>query len=398
MAGFLIVFDNMDSLHNCIEERSYATYITPPSKPTWSDPASQTLGDYATMRPGDNLYFFSERKIYGIWEIEPSGSSPFAFSQECQGALVPQDEKTYRKAGIFHSVKRDGASKNVIQPWRIRFKPSPLYFNDRIDMDEMLASRPEAFRSLRCIEGLTFIKLDDEENDAFKTLFYRRNEQTLAALPAPDTADHLENAQESETSTPYTYPIDMSLFVKRHASPDSGTFQRETYLETSLLLDLSTKGTSAFDLFGKWDYLSHQVHASPAKPIRYMNKMDVFGYHWIAGTSPRQKMISRYLVIELKKDKANAADVAQLMRYIDWVCSEYADGDYSMVEGCLVAHDFTKSAISEAEANCNRYSIRAKNQKSLVWESIPWNNMALVTYQIEADEVIYKQRWQKRQR
>jgi hypothetical protein len=42
--------------------------------------------------------------------------------------------------------------------------------------------------------------------------------------------------------------------------------------------------------FGKWDYLLHQVVASPFKPVDYMDKMDVFGYRFI----PSFSTISKY--------------------------------------------------------------------------------------------------------
>src|SRR4051812_44960519 len=86
--------------------------------------------------------------------------------------------------------------------------------------------------------------------------------------------------------------------------------------ETGLIYQLTSLEPETVDLFGKWDYLSHQVAASPFKPVDYMDKMDVFGYRNIPGHAPT---VAQYLVIELKKGIIGRDDLLQLMKYVDWV-------------------------------------------------------------------------------
>ena len=57
MAGYLFTFTDKDSLFQSIERGSYSTLMNP----KWNDTVTSTLGDYVTMRPGDNVYFFSKR-------------------------------------------------------------------------------------------------------------------------------------------------------------------------------------------------------------------------------------------------------------------------------------------------------------------------------------------------
>lgn len=76
-------------------------------------------------------------------------------------------------------------------------------------------------------------------------------------------------------------------------------------------------------IFGSWDYVSHQVIASPFKAIDYMGKMDVFGYRYIKNYDT----VSKYLLIEIKKDSATIEVIDQLMKYNDWINQEYANGD-----------------------------------------------------------------------
>lgn len=385
MAGFLFVLDSMNSLEGCIRQGTYSTYITEPSGLQWSDPACMTLGDYATIRPGDNVYFFSKRKIFGIGKVIAPPNSPYGFSMKCSGALIPRKEEIYKKAGVLKKIKTQGGTRKVVQPWEIHFKPSPRFFKIAIDMDEMLESNPSAFRSLRCIHGLSFIKMDDVENDAFKAAFYRRAEGNLGHL---DT--ETESSYKCSGKLPSTGAIrenDVREFVSGHlSSKGNGEFARESHLETALLFDLADSGSSAHGVFGEWDYLSHQVHASPAKPVEYMDKIDVFGYRLIKDVPNGDRpVVSKYLVVELKKGEASPADVLQAMRYADWVCKQYANGDYSQVEAFLVAQRFSKNSLTATGNNSERYYMRAKEQKKLVWNSVPWSGLHLVRYEVKKD-------------
>lgn len=370
MAGFLFLMDSPDALENCIENGEYSTRLSLPSNEVWGDSAAGTLGDYATMREGDNVYFFSGRKIHGVGVITAPPDSPFGFYQNAADSIVPKGSAEYGEHGMIMCDTDDVAH---IYPWTMRFVGDPVFFDTAIDMDDMLSSSPGSFRSLRCIEDRSFIKLDDRENFAFKTLFYRRNEKDL------EGPMHLLS---SAAGAPY--PIssdDVHAFVRRHIKAGTTEFQRESHLETSLLFDLAIEGTSACDVFGYWDYLSHQVHASPFKPVQYMDRMDVFGYRWIAGKRP---MVSKFFVAELKKGRASKTDVPQLLRYVDWVTDQYADGDSSLVEAFLVAHEIPDSVIKEA-GRWQRYYTRPKEQKKLVWANYLWKGMRLVEYEARGD-------------
>jgi hypothetical protein len=126
-------------------------------------------------------------------------------------------------------------------------------------------------------------------------------------------------------------------------------------------------------IFGDWDYLSHQVPASPMKPIDYMDKMDIFGYTYIPGYKPT---IARYLAIEIKKDLSRAEDVDQIMKYVDWIVKEYAHGDYSMVEAFLIAFDF-ESGTREYQ---KKSGVRTFTTGMKPAKTAEWANLSLVRY------------------
>lgn len=87
----------------------------------------------------------------------------------------------------------------------------------------------------------------------------------------------------------------------------------------------------------KYDYVTHQVIASPFKPLAYIDKMDIFAYRYLENFPDAEKPIEKYMVIELKKGKATKDFPLQLMRYVDWISREYAAGDYSLIKAVGIA-------------------------------------------------------------
>lgn len=69
MAGYVFAIGgDTEIIKICAERGVYATRLNSLA----SRPFEATLADYVSMKPGDNVYFFSERKIYGIGELSQS--------------------------------------------------------------------------------------------------------------------------------------------------------------------------------------------------------------------------------------------------------------------------------------------------------------------------------------
>ena len=147
-------------------------------------------------------------------------------------------------------------------------------------------------------------------------------------------------------------------------------------LEAALCEILSTENRHPF---GKWDYISHQVAASPFKPIDYMDKMDIFGYRYIPGYDVK----SKYLIAELKKDIASVDIVEQIMKYVDWVSNEYANKDYSMIEAFIIASDFDNEVKDLVKQHC----IRNFTKGFRPTEFCVWNNLKMVKYAVKDDDL-----------
>jgi len=77
----------------------------------------------------------------------------------------------------------------------------------------------------------------------------------------------------------------------------------------------------------------------------------------------------KYSVIELKRDKAEAKDVSQVIEYSKWVTGRLANGDVEMVQPILIAFDFSESAkikvknsdFSDRGVECYKYKVIDNN-------------------------------------
>ena len=362
LAGYVFTFSELNDLKQCIADQSYMTLVSP----IWRDPVAATLGDYVTMRAGDNVYFFSKRKVYGIGKIVAFGDG-HCVTENFSGATSAQPIAWEE---VSQTAKRKArGEKGKIGRWIVAFEPDPRFFGKGVDMDDLLSSNPDAFRSLRVFWKRSFIKLDDEENEAFKTAILRANLSEL-------------NEHRDER-----IPVHNHVDLAKGSSPDvagllasnrdsKGKLSSEMLLEVGLLYQLSNADGMTQNVFGKWDYLSHQVCASPFKPVDYMDRIDVFGYRYIIDYSP---IIEKYLVVELKKSISGPSDVPQIMKYVDWVCKEYAHGDYSLVQAFLVAHDFESNSLSVG-GTTRGYVVGYRPAETRTWQQLK-----LVTYHVNED-------------
>jgi hypothetical protein len=367
MAGYIMNLSSLDSLKDCFKRGVYSTYMRV-STTHWKVHHEGTVADYATMKQGDNIYFFIKRKIYGIGELVNIGL-------DCKFRNFPDANipKSYSYTAVKESSLLDIEDSSQNYRWICTFKPSPYFFRNGVDMDDVLSSKPASFRSLRAFWKLSFIKIDDEENKALKDFILKTNQDSIQYPSADDifATDFLSvhNAIKPKIDTG-NYHFNVSEILDCCASGDS--LSHEMALEVGLLHQLTRGDEHTVNVFGSWDYLSHQVIASPFKPIDYMDKMDVFGYAYIPGF----EAISRYLVAELKRGTAELQDVEQLMKYVDFINAEYAYGDYSMIHAFLVAHNFSDTLVNElGKIGLRRYITGMRPAQSK-----QWSNIKLVKY------------------
>jgi len=383
MSGFIfsVTKDSWDSFCN---ENLANGYFTPYAIPVTEDDMSArkrksrnkvlaaTFGDFISMRPGDNIYFLSNRKIYGIGKAVQIGPDCKYDNYSNASALLPD----CRITPTNYLTTPDTRAR-----WVFLFQPAPFFFKKGVDMDDVLRYRPQAFKVLRAFEGLSFIKIDDEENRALREFISLVNEFSYDDINENTFTftNGVHTRLSAENLTAFTMDINKAL----SDAENSEYVLSEMLIEGALLQGLST-GTAT--VMGQWDHLTHQLIASPFKPLQYIDKIDIFGYRFSQHYEDEPKLITKYLLVEMKKDAINRAALEQTMQYVDWICNEYASGDYSKIEAFVVGERAVRNIGNAIADICQRSYIAethpAKPEK--------WNNLKVVQYSIEDGSVNFE--------
>ena len=372
MAGYIFSLDNLNSLRLYAQNGVYATKLSPPSH-SWMSHHEGTFADYVTMQEGDNIYFFIKRRIYGIGRLVSLGSDCKFFNYPGAG-----EPKGYAYPEVKQDLLWDEGDFSVNQRCICVFEPDPCFFELGIDMDDVLSSNPSAFKMLRAFWKRSFIKFDDEENQAFRDIVLKLNQHALSDPKRDNGVFEFKPVhQQISKRLSAEYELDSGLSSVLSNCAEGNYVRHEMAIEAGILHQLFIKDSETCKIFGEWDYLSHQVIASPFKPIDYMDKMDLFGYSYISGFRPTK---SRFLVGEIKKDAATVEDVDQLLKYVDWVRDEYCFGDYSMIRAFLIAYQFPEDVVQHKHSvGVRKYTVGVRPTRSL-----EWNNVRLVTYSFDS--------------
>lgn len=365
MAGFIfsvVKDDGFEGVARCVKDGDYAALV--PEKldnSTAKQVTASVLADYCSMKEGDNVYFLSNRCIYGVGKLVNIGS-------DCK-------YKNYLRAHLLETIDKLDVrdypikGKNPKSRWICFFQPNDKFFKQGVDMDEILTYKPGSFRMLRAFQDRSFIKIDDEENQALKECIYLKNKDNKEFMGyLPDEHNRIAKMDLEK------YLINVGETVKNEYSSTSEEVNLEMLLEAYLVNQIQTEGF--YD--DKYDYITHQVIASPFKPIAYIDKMDIFGYKYLQNFPGEMKPVEKYLIIELKKGKANAETLLQVMRYVDWVTQEYASGNYSLIKAAIIAKDYVKGLDKILREQCVRSYISNTHPN----KTSNWSSLDLLTYSV----------------
>lgn len=370
MAGYVFAIggnaDPVEVIRECAETGVYSTFL----KNLYPSPFEGTLADYISMKPGDNIYFFCKRRYYGIGELISVGF-------DCKYCNYPHSSRMedFRYESIRDNLLVDYGDESTQNRWICTFKGSPFFFEEGIDTDEILTYKPNTFKMLRAFWKVSFIKLGDEENESLKEIFLlRRQHETQTQIGIFPECDDVHTAIAAHDLKSYIITPEELLCT----CTDKGRVRHEMALEAAVVYDLCH---SRIPELGCWDYVSHQVIASPFKPIDYMDKIDVLAMKYL----PDTKIPCKYLVVELKKDSADNDTIDQVLKYVDWVCSEYAYGDYELIEACIIAAEYPDDIDTYYRDVVQRYytlgSHPVRNKQ--------WNELTLLKYIYSKGEIRY---------
>ena len=203
--------------------------MTPRRRQAMSKVLAATFGDFISMNPGDNIYFLSNRKIYGIGKAVKVGPFDCKYDNYPNAsALLPSPRVAKKDYLTTHDTRAR---------WVVFFEPSPYFFKKGVDMDDVLRYRPQAFKVLRAFEGLSFIKIDDEENRALREYISLVNELTYGCIE--ENAFSFDNAVQKRCALKNlsTYKMDINKAVAD--SENRGYVTSEALLESAFSMEIS---------------------------------------------------------------------------------------------------------------------------------------------------------------
>ena len=280
MSGYIMNLDSEEKLELYINNGVYGTIIKRPKGNYWSPAIEYTLADYLTMRPNDLIFFFLERKIYGIGRIIGFEIDDHKIATFCNypGSSLPKANSPEEPETFLW--KEDG-EEDV--RWIVFFEHYPYFFREGLDMDEVLESDVKhVVRALRVFERRSFIQMDNEETQVILDLFLRQNQGILnqrAPIPEkvfPDNSRSLHDATKNRGSHLRLHLTDIDSLIENYVEGSQVT--HEALLQAWIVDYLTHNYPRVTDIFGNWDFICNQAPASPQKPVMYMDRIDIFGY------------------------------------------------------------------------------------------------------------------------
>jgi hypothetical protein len=372
VAGYIVTMKDEQLLRECIERGAYGTLMNPPDG-YWGKHHEGTFADFAGMSPDDDIYFFHRRHVYGIGRlVEINGAVAHGNTPD---AHVPQPFVD----GDEPILVSNDAGKEI--RFFCTFLPTPGFFEEGVDMDDLLDSAPASFRMLRVLQNRSFVKVDDQENQALRDVILRRAFTRSGDLATAPTMPFDGGRFHADASARLGLDHRLAASEILVACANGSAIGHEMALEAGLVQQVARGETTTNAVLGSWDYVTHQVPASPFKPIAYMDFIDVFGYRYLPGHRPT---VAQFLVAELKRAEASADDVLQLMKYVDWVKSEYAAGDYGLISAFLIAHSFDEGALAAAASDGERRYIMGRRPA----EARTWRDVRLMSYEFGSDGLL----------
>lgn len=392
MAGYIFLLAKEgveEALKSIVSSGCFSPNVPLPKENTvnqsWSKEALGAFGDLITIDEGDKVFFFSERTVYGCGKaislhqnsciLKNYPEASYVYCRDNQNDLLLVED---------YSPRFSVNDKYKGNRWFVTFEPDPFFFQEGVDMDDLLGFSPNKIRMLRVIEKVSFIKLDDDEANEIYNCICLRTMQRKTILKSFNTMNFSSSVHErikaklAKSERPLEYiPNSKELVLNRKFT--KGEIDIEMAEELALLYHLK----KTYDpLFGHCDYLCQQVPASPFKPVIYIDRIDLFGYSYLKeleGGSLSERVKKEFLIVELKKGMVqDIHPVVQVMKYVDYVVNEYAEGDYSRVRAVLLAKDFSDDVIDESIKLCQRnFTMFFKREA----HPLVWQNFNMINYQ-----------------
>lgn len=285
---FLVGEDNFEV---CVRRGVYGCVL--PST-EWN--RAEVIAGILSIQPDDLVFFYVRNKgIYGLWKIV--------------------GEPYFDQTKIW-------ADTNQMFPYRFSFEtavgsfPVPVSLSDVLDLRDK--GRIWTF-DLNPVQQKNQYKITTDEARELLRLLLRNNPVREPSLPIKD---------------PYVPQARGTVEVELSRS-QSGRVQYESWLNAWFMRSLARGELKS--LLGDYREFLNLV------PTTFNKVMDVFLTR--VATLDSVEVVYKYTCIELKADRAADQDLAQVLRYEDWLARRLCGGDKEMIQSVLVARRFSDPIV-----------------------------------------------------
>lgn len=341
---------SVEDVLNILREGFHGVWQSPsgkkPEDREWNAQQVGTFADYSTLEPGDKVFLFRDRVIYGIGELK----IPESLEVDTPALLnyPNSDEHSFEEPEEEPLYKPEEWDRlRVVFP----FIPGPRLFEEGIDMDKALSSpMREYFWGLRFWRGFSFRLLGETETEALVKMFLKRFEGEEGLEPKRDESSHMEYVEKNFHGT-FSPEFHISKNPSAHLK-EGVTFRKENWVHATLIEALRTNDGESLPsclIDSNRKNVFREMTASPPKPPKWADSIDVVStYHH----PEYEDVTTRYSVFEVKKDEVDSSKVedynkkiSQVMKYVDFIAQKYTDGDYGGIDAYYVARDFSEEFL-----------------------------------------------------
>jgi hypothetical protein len=288
---------------------------------------AEVIAGILSILPGDLVFFYVKNQgVYGLWKVV--GESYFDRTQ-----VWADDQQLF--------------------PYRISFELAVGYFPKPVSISDVLDLRDKGriwTFDLNPVQRKNQYKITMDEARELIRLLLRNNPIRQQPLVIPN---------------PYIPPTPVKIQVEL-ASSKARQVRYEGWLNAWFMQSLARGELK--DLLGDYQEFLNLV------PTTFNKVMDIFLTH--VTTVDSIDVLHKYTCIELKTDRATDQDLAQVLRYEDWLARKLAAGDNEMIQSVLVASRFADTVIDYIR---NRQRIEEKTVR-------------LISYQVADDKQSIKLR------
>jgi hypothetical protein len=297
---FLVGEDNFEV---CIRRGVYGCVM-----PGTQHNKAEVVAGVLSIQPGDLVFFYVKNQgIYGLWKVI--------------------DEPYFDQSKVWDH-------REQMFPYRFSFEPTVGHLSTPISLSDVLDLRDKGriwTFDLNPVQQKNQYKITMDEGRELLRLLLRNNPIRLPPRPIPD---------------PYAPPTRGKIDVE-FACSVAGRFRYEGWLNAWFMFSLARGELK--DLLGDYREFLNLV------PTTFNKVMDIFLTH--VTTVDSIDVLHKYTCIELKADRATEKDLAQILRYENWLARKLAAGDDEMIQSVLVANRFTDGVIQYVQ---NRRRIEEK--------------------------------------